>query len=593
MNTSYTTKVLCVAAFLGSASTVAAQEDHTKEKDLNREMTLEREYDPSVQDANKVNTLPVVKEPVARKIPIDYADFTVPTEPRQEISLLPSGNIMAQMDYNKRRGYFRFGGGTRLNLAGDLGYHILSTDRDRLNLFLSHRSTNGKAEYLQNEEKVKTKLNDNLGGIRFSHRFDKLDLSMGASYQYTGFNYYGLPFPLDSYPYVDKIATIADYQTQVNQTIHANLGVTSKADANVGYLFELGFTNFSHKYGVYGEEDGPKENTIEAQFDINSRFNGDMRAGLSGLVEFFNYSFAEYNFVDGPSQQQPVGYAFKDHAEFTLSPYWRMTGDSWNVQLGAHLMAASGNDAKFMASPNITAEVTVADKTQLYLNAGGKLYSNSLYETARINRYFMQTEELLPSRNWLDATAGLRCGAAPGFWFNLFGGYRITSDDVFFLPGTDVDGLGSLYGAVQYDSKQAFGGVSLKYSYQQAVDIRLQGTYSHWSVDKTDAAPGEEAAYGAWNKPEMEVTAGITIRPFTPLSLDLDYYLATGRKSFFWGESVKMDNINELNLTASYIFNETFGAYAKLSNLLFQKYEQYYRYPLQGFNAMVGVNINF
>ena len=70
MKTIYNVKALCVVALLGSAAAASAQEDVTKEKNLNREMTLEREYDPSVQDASKVNTLPVVKEPEVRKIPI-------------------------------------------------------------------------------------------------------------------------------------------------------------------------------------------------------------------------------------------------------------------------------------------------------------------------------------------------------------------------------------------------------------------------------------------------------------------------------------------------------------------------------------------
>ena len=49
MKTIYNVKALCVVALLGSAAAASAQEDVTKEKNLNREMTLEREYDPSVQ----------------------------------------------------------------------------------------------------------------------------------------------------------------------------------------------------------------------------------------------------------------------------------------------------------------------------------------------------------------------------------------------------------------------------------------------------------------------------------------------------------------------------------------------------------------
>ena len=54
-----------------------------------------------------------------------------------------------------------------------------------------------------------------------------------------------------------------------------------------------------------------------------------------------------------------------------------------------------------------------------------------------------------------------------------------------------------------------------------------------------------------------------------------------------------MNSINELNLTGTYTFNDTFGVYAKLNNILCQKYEVYYGYPLQSFSAMIGVNINF
>ena len=75
-------KALCVVVLLGSTMTAQAQETKEKEKEnLNREMTLEREYDPTVQDASKVNTLPVIKEPEVKKMSIDYATYTVPTAP--------------------------------------------------------------------------------------------------------------------------------------------------------------------------------------------------------------------------------------------------------------------------------------------------------------------------------------------------------------------------------------------------------------------------------------------------------------------------------------------------------------------------------
>ena len=92
MKTIYNIKALCVMALLGSVATVSAQENKTKEKNLNREMTLEREYDPTVQDASKVNTLPVIKGPVVKKKAIDYgcgcSTLTPPIRRRRSASCL-------------------------------------------------------------------------------------------------------------------------------------------------------------------------------------------------------------------------------------------------------------------------------------------------------------------------------------------------------------------------------------------------------------------------------------------------------------------------------------------------------------------------
>ena len=130
----------------------------------------------------------------------------------------------------------------------------------------------------------------------------------------------------------------------------------------------------------------------------------------------------------------------------------------------------------------------------------------------------------------------------------------------------------------------------------------MKGVYNNW---KAETDEGELPQ--AWGKPEMELNANLTVRPIEKLSIALDYYLATGRYANVrtWGvngntgmtydkmNEFKMDNINELNLTGTYTFNDTFGVYAKLTNILCQKYELYYGYPMQSFNAMLGVNINF
>ena len=133
----------------------------------------------------------------------------------------------------------------------------------------------------------------------------------------------------------------------------------------------------------------------------------------------------------------------------------------------------------------------------------------------------------LPVTIW-DGIVPVSSSIAPGFWFDVFGGYKITSDEVFFAPtllapSVQGDIFANTSRALQANAKHAFGGVNLKYSYQQLFDINLKGVYNSWNVDDIEDAHG---------KPEMELTAGITVRPISQVTASLDYYLATGRKTF-------------------------------------------------------------
>ena len=562
---------------------------YAQEQNLNREMTLEREYDPSVSDANKVNTLPIVKEPEVRKISIDYATQTIPTSPAKEINVLPSGKVMTDIAFNKRRGYLNAGFGMDMNINGDFGYHILSTERDQLNIFLSHRSAGGERKYLQSDGKQKAKLNDNIGGLNFAHHFDNATLSLGAKYGYSAFNYFGYTPEIDFVPYDPNSFNKED--NQVNQLISINGGVQSRGYTPVGYHLNLGYTRFDRKHGGMMNEDGIVENAIGIKGGVKAAFRGNEAVGIDGMVNIFNYALS--------TQTDGLGYyGFDNHMQITLSPYYTIEGDSWKVKLGANVMAISNDGITLAASPNIAANTEVADKTMLYMNVGGGLKANSMYELSLMNRYVNPWGGTKPSRTWIDAVAGLKSGVAPGFWFDIFAGYNKTDDDVFFTPAMAYrfSNIGNFSSISTLNSSRLLAGAELKYSYQNLFDFSIKGVFSSWDVTYNGVYISESSIeqppinFKPYGKPTMEITSTIDIRPINRLTLSAQYYMATDR---YYSNIDKLKNINELNLAGVYSLNDTFGFYAKFSNLLFQKYDLYYGYPTQGFNTMAGVNINF
>ena len=597
---------------LGSCLFVSAQQDEI----LTREMTLEREYDPTIQDANKINRLPEVREPEIVRRTIEYSPFTISVNPDKEIMMLPSGDFMTAIPTNHRRGYFNFGGGMFMNLNGDLGYHFLNDDKDKLNFYFSHRSTNGNVEYLQFPEiKEKAVLNDNLAVLEYNHYFNPSVLRLGGSFGYTLFNYYGVPFRSYFASPLEPIDSLADRTTkQANQTINAYAGIQSKEHTSIGYMLDFEYLRFSQKYGLAKDFEGVIEDRYTIQAGLSSKIgDGSRRAGFAGKLNIFNYVYPLYPY------SSLLGNA--DYVEVTVTPYYQITGENWKAQLGVNLMMITGDSSKFFASPNVSLEAEVADKTVFYVNAGGEIQSNDAYSLSRQNRYMNYARPTSPSRTWLDAMLGIRTGVAPNVWFDVFVGYKITENEMFFVPDAgdllwtlsslsssvpppppSHNGFGSYYTAYQPDASLFRAGATLKYKYRNIVDFSLKGVYNNWVFRAGDGMmSGNFDIVKPYGRPAIEINADLTIRPINPLALTFNYYLGYDRYTIYRNpdldvisnKDIKLNDINDLNFTASWNFNQTFSAYLKLNNLLFQKQELWYGYPMQSFNAMVGINLNF
>lgn len=615
MNKKYIISLLSVFLLSGVCLQLTAQEDGKKKEDLKRELTLEREFNPTVQDANKVNVLPDIIVPQVIKRNIEFSRFVLPVQPSKEITILPSGKIMTAIDYNKRRGYFNFGIGNYMNINGDFGYHILSTDKDQLNVFLSHRSTNGKVKFLKDYAeglKTKIKANDNIGGLNYSHGFDNATLRTGASFAYSGFNYYGYPSFIPTFNESGEIQTPTfdlekdPTKNQINQTFNAHIGLESKENLDLGYLVDFGFTRFTQKYASQmlnplSLYDGLKESNLYGEIGIFKPFLTDQRIGATAKMNYFTYGEPEQ--ADSLSKR-----SYDNYMELTLNPYYQVEGESWNLRIGANLMFITGVNDKVFVSPDITAQIKAGEKATVYLSATGEVKSNSFQQQSWGNKYVSSYLRAIPSKTKLDAMLGVKANLGAGAWMNVYGGYRITDHELFYTPGLSSRFTHDV-NILQKNSNVLKLGASFNYSFQQQIDFSIRGEYKAWdvkgSVPYTLSASAEGAEtilqfddLKAYGKPTFELNANIKLRPVEQLTLDVNYYIGTGREALIRNsantpENTKMNAINDLNATAIWKLNDTFSVYAKANNLLFQKYDLFYGYPSQGLSLMGGININF
>ena len=628
----------------GFAQEPVKKEEKEKQQDLNRQMTLEREYDPIVQDAAKITTQPAIREVNVTKRPITYSDYAVPLLPRKEMNTLPPGKLIMDIPHPKRDGYLHFGGGMHTNLMGDFGYHILNTERDLLGVWFSHRSTNGNVKFEGDSiAPRKAKFNDNLGGLDFKHHFDKATFSIGGKFGYSTFNYYGMPTNSPTPPYIPPYSSIAhvyvpepiapldsiynDVETnQETRLINVYSSISSDLPASMGYHIGVDYTNFNQKYSLSKDYTGMTENHIGLCAGLRSPINDGKSFGVDLKANVLAYTAPELPVASTPAStvQPPPSYpnvvvdsaAFKTHVNATLTPYYRIESDTWKLFLGVNLMLVSQNDKITpFVSPNIKLDVPFADWNIFYADLGGGIESNSMTELSRINRYVNPAFTPDATKTWADLQLGVRSSAATGFWFDIFAGYKYAESDVFFNPSNyylienshsaDLKGFNNVSMVFQPTSQRIQAGLTLKYDYMHVVDFYLKGVYNHYNLKYSGtwkdslAVRGqfdEESELKPYGKPDFTANAGINVRPVKPLTLSLDYCIMSGMYAYILNvpdRDVKMKTINDLRFRASWKFNDMFSLYAQCNNVLFQRQSLYYGYPLQPFTAMGGFNINF
>ena len=64
-----------------------------KDSIVNRNVTVEREYKPVIQDAGKINSMPKVLEPKVEKTQAKYSDFNLPLTADFNIHTLPAAEL--------------------------------------------------------------------------------------------------------------------------------------------------------------------------------------------------------------------------------------------------------------------------------------------------------------------------------------------------------------------------------------------------------------------------------------------------------------------------------------------------------------------
>jgi hypothetical protein len=570
----------------------------SKDTLLTREMLLEKEYNPTIRDAARLNTLPEITDPEVPHATVSYANYALPFEVRPQLSTLKAEEYFTRLKASDKRGYVLFGMANNLNVTGDLGYQILLEEKTRLSVFYEHRSAGERLTYLQADEKQRMKLNDNLGGLHFSHLFNPFTLSARLKYTDSRFNYYGYTAPLPGLPFpalpVDKTVN------QKNSLLNIDLGVVSGKEQEVNYSINLNIAGFRQQYSLLQSMRGPREALVHTDWDVNTAF-GDLPVGIGGYFNLVSYSRAK----DPVANANFAGY--DDYGQLSLNPYADYDGDNWKVHIGARTHFYISHGRVLSLAPDVAFSFFPATGSEIYLTAGGGITTNTRGALMAESRYLSPFFRAPDSQTPIDAAIGFKSSIRGIAWIDLYAGYKVSENEHFpasayplafpVYPLSFAGGSGNTLIAGHaltadvMDAKLLKIGLKAKYSYQDVVEVSARLQHNTWDVK--NASLPHSGSSKAWNKPVLEGDLNIACTLDRPLRFDLTYHLETGRKALWNSEVQRMKDIHDLNLKVTYALNDAFSVFAQTNNVLCRRYDLWYGYPAQGVRVLLGGSVKF
>lgn len=547
---------ILICAGLWPVSTICAQKGAEKDSTLNRTVVVENQYNPEVMDAFKVNVMPEVEEPAAPKQAIQYATDRHPLGAWKATPMEAMSREWAQKGAD--RGYVRlaYGNLNNVDLKGSYLWDISS--KDQLGVMVSLYGRNGEIPHFLSPDDWKSRFYRTDVSLDYRHNFRRVALKLGGAFASQVFNYMpSLNEDVETWPTTQRYTLGEGY-----------VGVVSRdKDLPIQFGLQTGLRSFSTRYDTYYMRHGA-ENIVHTEGFMAGNINDEQQVGVGLEMD---------NLIHDVSQQ--------DYTLVQLNPYYTLQNEAFRLRLGAHVDFQTANGSGLKAAPDVKLEYTFADSYVVYVNLLGGSRLNDFRRLNDFSPYWVVAQQMKTSYTPLDAKLGLKASPVTGLGFELYGGYRITKNELFAVRGGfETDKQNVFYTGIWQDKgKVGYGGASVSYAYRDWVDFSLSGAYYNWTVTE-----GNEGLLQF--KPQAKVDFGIRAKVVKDCHALLSYNYERRQKI---GELGRANDVNNLSVGAEYELLNRFNVFARLNNLLNKTYATEAGYPVEGFHFMAGISCRF
>ena len=574
-----------------------------------RSVTVERDYQPTIQEAQKIQMQPQVQEETMTPVEVQYSDYSLILSPDHNVTPMSMAKetFKSSGEYN---GYVKGGFGHTGTLF-DFEYAIKDQKNSALNVYAHHKAEWG----------LRTLSKSNIG-LDFTHQFQKSDLYFGVKGGNLYYHKYGRIYDYENGNNYLREIGLSDQDKTALWTAEAFVGVKSnKSKSDFQYRFQTGYSLFS-KIGAVTEH----QVRTTAQLDWRT----DPHHVGANL-------YVQNNFIQLAGLSEDITEEEKNKVHnIRIEPYYEYQGKRILIHAGVNLdlnigrgqMLSGSENISFLPSPNVYMEAQVAKQwLTLYASAKGSFGIGSLQSFMEDNRYRLIHDGIVSSHvtaySPVDAELGFHIRPTMGLLFELHGGYGLLYNQCTLIA-TAADGAATQNQHSKSMNAGCFGyaysnygrgkvGGLFDYHYRDIVHIKAWGDYYIWqsfgheTPGYTFANPEVQLdSATVYDRPQWQAGLRIdgrieshwslysdnrfegsrlvmatdgehTLAPIINLGLGCKYEMAVGKKVVKRGER-QMPNLE---------------LFLQLDNIMHRHNEIYYGYQTQGIQFLLGALYRF
>lgn len=549
---------IAFAAAIALAASATAQ-------DLNKEITIERQINPTLRSASRLSSTPSLLQPEIKIEPLKFSDILLTAETGASIDTLPAADPAPAIVKTPWRGYAAIGYFPAYNLGADLGYRVIDKDLTSLGIWAQFNGASYKSSFTGDpDENERFSRNTVTAGADFTtivRRAGRLDVSVD-------FTYDNLRDPWSS-----ENNPVRYGLTLLNTDIH-----WSARNATMAYYVTADYHNFAfHK----------SELTLPSQHDFNIQggtayfFSETTQLAGSVGLDFLNTA----NYITPTKEGIIAGVDSKTLGLINFTPAFRYKNDLMKLNLGFRLQFMSHMEKSVNIAPDIHFYVTPESWLTAFATVTGGKQFNPLAKLWEWSPYINPTMAYGASNIPLDATIGVTVGPFSGFSATLKGGYAMANE--WLMPDFDINGSLPLYPV-------ALKPVDLRALHAElSMDYRLSELFAaHLSYA---IAPGSQSHAYYLNRDRAKGVLKFSAEssPIDRLTVHAAFSLRHGR-SFYDNETrfdIKADN--SLDLGAIYRLTDNISVFADFENILNCKAPDAPFVSGQGIHGAFGATLKF